>query len=92
MISGRAGGVNRRLAPDVQDMRMAKKARTKAPRRTRTKRLHMLLSNDEWGMLLELSNEHGLTASDVVRQLVREAVGRWEKEARGGVSMLGRKT
>ena len=37
----------------------------------RTKRLHMLLSDEEDRMLQELADADGLTASDVVRLLVR---------------------
>ena len=53
---------------DVHKMHMAKTSRT---RTKRPKRLHMLLSREEWDMLLELCDDVGLTASDMVRQLIR---------------------
>ena len=39
----------------------------------REKRLHMLLSDDEDRMLRALADDAGLTASDIVRQLIRAA-------------------
>jgi hypothetical protein len=40
---------------------------------TRDKRLHMLLSQDEWVMLQSLAERLGVTASDWVRLRIREA-------------------
>lgn len=43
---------------------------------TRDKRLHMLLSQEEWAMLQELAERAGgITASDWVRMRIREAYG-----------------
>jgi hypothetical protein len=39
----------------------------------REKRLHLLLSDDEDRMLRALADDAGLTASDIVRQLIRAA-------------------
>lgn len=39
----------------------------------RDKRLHMLLSQEEWSMLQELADRDGVTASDWVRLRIREA-------------------
>ena len=46
----------------------------------RDKRLHMLLSPTEWNMLLELADEQGLTASGVVRMLIRREFKRLQKK------------
>jgi hypothetical protein len=44
----------------------------------RGKRLHMLLSDGEDGMLRAMAEADGLSASDVVRQLIRrEFMIRW---------------
>jgi hypothetical protein len=37
----------------------------------RDRRLHLLLSDEEWDMLLRICDERGFTVSDVVRQLIR---------------------
>ena len=47
----------------------------------REKRLHMLLSKEEWNMVLELADETGLTVSAIVRQLIRREYRRLEKAA-----------
>ena len=39
----------------------------------RDKRLHMLMADEEWAWLQALADKDGLSASDVVRQLVRRA-------------------
>ena len=39
----------------------------------RDKRLHMLLSQDEWAALQALAEQAGITASDWVRLRIREA-------------------
>jgi hypothetical protein len=44
----------------------------------REKRLHMLLSDEEDRMLRALADADGLTASDIVRQLIRRTfMERW---------------
>lgn len=50
----------------------------------REKRVHMLLSWEEWDMLLELADEYGLTVSSMVRQLVRRASAKLHKQALRG--------
>ncbi len=50
----------------------------------RDKRLHMLLSKEEWDMLLELADEYGVTVSSMVRQLVRRASAKLHKQASRG--------
>ena len=61
-------------------MCMAKKGSPTRPKRA--KRLHMLLSWEEWNMLLELCDEFGLTASDMVRQLIRQKDAKIQKGKR----------
>ncbi|MCA9621871.1 MAG: hypothetical protein KC731_22760 [Myxococcales bacterium] len=39
----------------------------------REKRLHMLLSDDEWGMLVTFCEEYDMTFSAVIRSLLRRA-------------------
>jgi hypothetical protein len=41
----------------------------------RDKRLHMLLSQDEWAQLQELADRAGITPSDWIRLRIREAYG-----------------
>jgi uncharacterized protein (DUF1778 family) len=41
----------------------------------RTRRLSMLISDEEWTMLQAAADRRGLTASDWVRQQIREADG-----------------
>jgi hypothetical protein len=50
----------------AHNMHMPSKPATK-----RDRRLHIILSKEEWDMLLTLGDEFGFTASDVVRQLIR---------------------
>ena len=40
----------------------------------------MLLSWEEWDMLLELSDEHGLTVSSMMRQLLRRESAKLHKK------------
>ena len=41
----------------------------------RTRRLSMLISDEEWTMLQSLAERDGITASDWVRLRIREAYG-----------------
>jgi hypothetical protein len=41
----------------------------------RNRRLSMLISDEEWAMLQTVAERAGLTASDWVRQRIREAYG-----------------
>lgn len=48
----------------------------------RDKRLHMLLSQDEWAALQALADRDGITASDWVRQRIREHAATLEQKPR----------
>lgn len=42
------------------------------PNQGRTKRVHMVMTPDEWTMAVALAEKRGLTVSDIVRLYVRE--------------------
>lgn len=42
------------------------------PNQGRTKRVHMVMTPDEWSMAVALAEKRGLTVSDIVRLYVRE--------------------
>lgn len=46
------------------------------PNQGRTKRVHMVMTPDEWSMAVALAERRGLTVSDVVRLHIRESYER----------------
>ncbi len=42
----------------------------------RTKRVHMVMTPDEWAMAVKLAEKRGLTVSDILRLYVRETYER----------------
>ncbi len=57
----------------VHGMRKKKAAK----KGSRDRRIHMLLSEEEYRLLLEICDEEGLTKSDVIRQLIRKENARY---------------
>lgn len=55
------------------------------PNQGRTKRVHMVMTPDEWTMAVALAEKRGLTVSDVVRLHIRETYERefGQAEAKG---------
>ncbi len=47
-------------------------------RQKREKRVHLLLSNDEWNMLLTLCDENGVNVSAMIRQLIRQEIAKFQ--------------
>jgi hypothetical protein len=47
-----------------------------APNQNRTRRVHMVMTQEEWEMAVSLAERKGLTVSDIVRLYIREEYAR----------------
>jgi DNA-dependent RNA polymerase auxiliary subunit epsilon len=70
---------DREFAPEHGEKHVHGMRRKKWSGTRRTKRIHLLLSDAEWHMLLEIADEFGMNISDVFRKLIRDEMRKYRR-------------